>query len=262
MGELIWPKIFKRPTLFTREMRYHVELFLRSRGALIVHASSDPSAVIDRLAGSPYPPASQVPRVLRMFERETARSMIPVVGYDFSKQDIVEAVDHIIFGARSLEEWGHDPWQVTNHWVGSPHPGVMLVGDQPGPVPKRDQDPYPVPFRPYGGSSHYLMAALRETRLIPAITNVKDRRSRTPLRELWEAFEKPKAIALGNVAGEALTQADIKHGIAPHPQWVKRFKFKEMETYKRALVQAGRGQDGRLQFGDEVVEWKGKTAWD
>lgn len=245
-GETIWPELFRRPTEFTDEMFYHVELFLQSRGALMIHATADPDQLRRRFVGEPLDPELIEPAVLA-FRDVTARTSLPVLGYDFARPGAADVPDLAVFGAGKLEEYVGEPWRVTSHWVGSPKPNLLLVGDEPGPPARRDPDSGAVPFRPYPATSGaYLMAALRRTNYFPAITNARTRDgTEVPLRDLWLALERPRVVALGNVADAALSAAEVAHGVAPHPQYVRRFFHARTSDYIRLIRRAAGGRDTR-----------------
>lgn len=237
-GETIWPEIFGRTSDFTEPMRLHTELYLQSRGALVVHCQGTASGIVQRLRGEPYPPADRVPDALRLFQEASDRSRLPVFAYDFETAD-GNVVDQLAFAGRRLEEWVTPVWQVTDHWVGNANARLLLVGDRPGPTTYDGGDS---PFRPYGGCASHLLAAAAKLNSPLALTNARTRRGDVSLHALWQALSRPKVVALGNIADTALSGSDVPHGMIPHPQFVKRFWNQLLPQYDKMIKLGRRGE--------------------
>lgn len=241
-GERVWPTIFERHSWYSDEMHLHVELFLRSRGALMIHAVASPEAIVSRRTEDDLD-ADKVDLALSLFRDVRLRSLLPALRYDFESSDFDECVADFIDGADALEDEVAEIFDVTSHWVGSPRPAVLLVGDKPGPKKPEDKA---VPFRPWGGTvGQYLLHANLPWDKV-AVTNSRDGYDDVPLGELWERLGHPAVVALGNQAKEALIFSGVPHGAVPHPQWVRRFHYRKLPAYASLIREAaGTGNDLR-----------------
>lgn len=243
-GERVWPKIYGRETQYTNEMHLHAELFLQSRGAVVVHCVSGEKAIISRLiaASDPHPPHDQVSIALTLFNKVQAASRLPILRYDFTDTSLEDAVNLIVDMADSYEmSVDNVP---TSHWIGDPYPSLLLVGDRPGPS---TPDGAAVPFRPYTGASGvYLMRALASVKRSYAITNVLDGNGdEVPLTKLWISLGWPRVAALGKLASEALEAVGVPHTAMPHPQFVRRFHYNMVDDYTTLIEDIAKGKEAR-----------------
>lgn len=210
----------------------------------MVHCSSDEKAIAARLtaADDPYPPLDKVAESLRLFRKVQATSILPTIQYDFTKSTLTGAASMII-SAASLSE--RDVAVIsTRHWVGSPRPSLLMVGDRPGANQVHGPT---VPFRPYNGaSSAFLMKVLEKVTCPVAITNARDENDQeVSLGLLWEDLGKPRVAALGGEAKIALERTQVPYTELPHPQWVSRFHHGEHAKYGGLLTAIARGEDAR-----------------
>lgn len=231
-GETVWPTIYDRPTEYTPEMLLHTELYLESRGALMVYTRSSAESIISRL-DDPYPPPEKVEPALELFRRARQSSRLACLEFDLAAQPLTAYVGRFTSVAGALEERAARRW-VTSHWVGDPLPTTLLVGDRPGPS---DPAQATVPFRPFGGAGVYLMRALANFPCV-ALTNAHDGTAPVPLGDLWERLQRPRVVALGNIADEALRVNRVPHGAVPHPQYVRRFLHDRLSAYPDLIRRA------------------------
>ena len=122
--------------------------------------------------------------------------------------------------------------------IGSLHPHTVFVGEQPNP--RTLGYTRGVPFS-VGPSGSWLMTSLGciDLRSSSYITNAikHDGDSRMVAREIrW--LQPSSVVALGTVASEVLSKAKIAHTIAWHPQYARRFHFKEQHEYVEQIRQA------------------------
>jgi hypothetical protein len=58
------------------------------------------------------------------------------------------------------------------------------------------------------------------------------------MRGVLTALGRPKVVALGHKASDELKRQSIAHTTAPHPQWWKRFRYRDMVGYTEAIQEA------------------------
>lgn len=229
LGEAIWPTIFDRPTEIDPAVLLHVELTLRSRGALLVHARRDEELLakeIDDIGDEPVTGHGAV-KAQRMFdELRREHVLCDTVVYDFDVDNSDSKVDIILDAARTAQRDVSNPTQATREWIGSPRPRALLIGDRPGPNWLERKSPS-LPFVPYVGTSgHFLMSELLDVRLTDvAICNtVRHDGQPERLLPLWHDLGCPPVVALGRDAERALGEALISHVGVRHPQYSRRFE--------------------------------------
>jgi hypothetical protein len=49
---------------------------------------------------------------------------------------------------------------------------------------------------------------------------------------------RPAVVALGRLASKTLTDLGVEHEAVPHPQWVRRFRSKQMGWYAQEIKEA------------------------
>lgn len=93
LGELVWPHFFDRPPRITTSERGLIELFLHSRGAVLVHCTRDILGLRQafREADPPEPlPESRIFEALEKFKEVSQECAFPVV--DYQHGDDVEEI--------------------------------------------------------------------------------------------------------------------------------------------------------------------------
>lgn len=128
--------------------------------------------------------------------------------------------------------------------MGSLVPYVVFVGETPNP--KTLDRTLEVPFSS-GPSGEWLISSIGciDSRCVAYVTNAVKANGddRTVAREIrW--LQPQAVVALGQVASKALRKAKIEHTTVHHPQYARRFHFKEQGTYvdqiRRAIYQSAR----------------------
>lgn len=214
LGEMIYGPLYRGGSGLGKAGFRHVELFLRSRGALTVICDAEESVVKQRLyaRGEEYLRPEHLGRVLDEF-----RALVPasLAGSDLllrpafvdaahaSLRDIVERASMLEHQASHLAE--------QPYYIGDPRPRVLLLGDARAPI-----DPNPYPFAPRSASDRYLlenlpMAVYKRCGLANAL--------QVSLPTLVSALGYPKVVALGGVADAACR--GLVHSTVPHPQWAQ-----------------------------------------
>lgn len=141
-------------------------------------------------------------------------------------------------------------------YVGPRLPKVLFIGERPAESHLGKHKTAFVPYR--GTSGHHLMTCLRrvqardvispnDTWLAYGFVNAYDGCDDFP--GLWETLGRPRVVALGKLAHEAIYRYGVGHGRAPHPQFARRFHNKKRDEYGGALLLAVNGED--------MSKWKG-----
>lgn len=247
VGELVWPEIFGRKSEYDFAMFAHTEMFLRSRGALLVYATRDDHEQHARELiefGEPID-WDQAARALDLFDRALVSRYWNESEYNFNNVKLANEVNHIVNRAKAFENRAHSIMNVTTEYVGTEDPRVLLVGERQNDKPGRIMDAPSVPFAPYRNTSgHFLLEELTRDgdahwRGVGICNAFKDDGSPENLHDLWHVLGRPSVIALGNKAhrqsweelGEFLDPRMV-----PHPQYVRRFKRSEGPGYYLGLL--------------------------
>lgn len=242
VGEYVWPTIFGRDTDFSRPVQRHVEMFMHSRGALVVYGMRDPAKLAPELVVNDEPlKPEDIGRATHLFTKARVFSGRFAESWDYEREGD-EKITNIIDDADELEKRVRPIWDVLGGgWVGNPTPRLLLVGDELGPEKSGRRPPRDVPFAPYGATSgHYLMRAIKDFWHGTAIINAYRGRTGQPhdLFRAWSAFGYPRIVALGERAAEALERYDLPYEKVPHPQYWRRFRWREFDEYSRAIQEA------------------------
>jgi hypothetical protein len=246
-GEVVYGDVFGRESRLHRPSGWrHVELFLASRGAIVVYLHQ-PRHVLEQCLKQrgddlvePY-----------MYDQILA-------GYDWCLRNTVLPV--ICLRRPTLMDAGGIAYMVTNRllatrtfyhestYIGQRRPEVLLFGERRGGQPPHADR---AAFVPRGGTSgRYLLSALPED-LWPRI-GIVNACEDSP-RKTWALLDHPPAVALGRAADEALTRSGIPHASVPHPQFVRRFLHREMQTYGRLIADVAGTKD-------DMLGWRGDTG--
>lgn len=227
-GEAVYPHVMGRTTQQDDGVFNYIEMFLASRGALVVPVIPSVSEIrdcIERRGDSVVQP-SQALLLVRGFQVVLGRSMLPVLGSTYAHS--------VIQTAQYFE--GRVPTQRFVTPVGSWDSQVVLVGDKRNcrGDPCRHSPSHSrlgTAFMPYPATSgHYLFNALGD-------------RVRDAL--LVNACEEPQAlnhvdhlaiVALGANAHRKLRQLNVPHATVPHPQYIRRFHHRAGDLYRQLIL--------------------------
>ncbi len=121
--------------------------------------------------------------------------------------------------------------------LGNPRPKYWLVGERPAKVDDGRPLQYRVCFHSPAGE--YLRQTLEMMNLrwdSIRISNSLDWVGNPyDLSAEYEELGRPKVVALGMVANEALNKANVPHAAVRHPQSWRRFDYHNMEGYADAI---------------------------
>lgn len=218
-----------------------VEMFLTSRGAITIRASVPVETLIERVTarGDDYVSADDLRTINSLYDHafDVSTSYIGDVSLD---GDTADAVAHLIEQGRVYESSVKQLRDFPTY-VGVPFPDALLVGDERN-VTKHYGEETRLPFMPVDGNSGEFLLESLEDDVWRRVGLVNGNEPGVDLPRLWEALKKPRIVALGINAADAITAAglDISTRV-PHPQYVRRFKRALADTYRDALTLAVNG---------------------
>lgn len=249
VGETVYPLVTGRSTSMRSAVRAYVELFLRSRGALLIYCT----ATARHLTSCGYArddginDVLRVGRTLREFDRAVVDSLLPSVVLDVTDPDASgygDVVNQMLALANDEEDYA-EPLASFTTYVGSPRPQLLLVGDRRG-VPSTnvaDFGSWPA-FAPRAGTSgDYLLTTLTaeplrvaEHGLTIGDVGVANACDVDDVQELWKTLNQPPVVGLGINARRALRNAQVPYRAATHPQYQRRFLHHQRDDYLRSLL--------------------------
>lgn len=247
LGELVYPRALGRSTTYDEPTHMWTEMFLRSRGALLVHVTDDPLRLTRRLrtrGDDMITPELAAGTVLTLFAAEFDRSTLHKI--EVTTPQLVDdwsiPARRIITAARAVAIPAIELTDLVTY-VGPAFPKRLLVGDRRG----HGHDPLWTTSEPAfvprpGTSGHYLFDTLFTmfawdiadlfTRLEVGVINGRD------VDDLAHAFKilRPVQVtALGRRAAEAVAAVTAVDGIGirrvAHPQYVRRFHYPDIWEY-------------------------------
>jgi hypothetical protein len=249
VGESVYPVVRDRPTQLTDDVRAWIELFLRSRGALLVYckASYDYLRDCGIARGDDRLELTRIFDTQQLFDRWVVDSLLSkmivdatdefALDHEHTVRQVVGVAADCDRAARSLTPY------VT--YVGPPRPSLLLVGDRRG-TPSHDLGEFgswPA-FAPRPSTSGaYLLSTLTADPLrVPThgvqlddvgLVNACDV---DDVRACWETLGRPTVVGLGRNAQARLRQLDVPHHEAPHPQYSRRFTHHKRVEYLAQLL--------------------------
>lgn len=246
LGEVVYPQALSRKSLLNPASLWHIEMFLESRGAFLVHLTDETALLQDRIArrGDNLITPDQVGELRVAYTAAVQRSRLPKVqlytSHDLTQAKVWEVTQLIINAARNVErlhlELARFPTYVGPRW-----PDLLLLGDvrgRPGSTINRIHQRVDSPaFMPLPGTSgKYLLTTLLEaggvdpSRARIGIANACDV---DDPRALWATLGHPQTVALGRNAQRVATWAEP----VDHPQYVRRFHHHERAAYANWILQ-------------------------
>ena len=242
-GERIYPQVLGRKTQMDEEVWRYVEMFLESRGALVVAVGREVEdhrkSFIER--GDDLIDVNQLTELGRLYTLTQTRSLLPSVAYRAVSHDDNEHHNDIIVQAWRRER--RNPLAEFTTYVGPRQPKILLFGDvRNGEFAEGDG----AAFGPYPATSgHYLLRALATTQWRPQNLGLANACDVDDPVTLWKALDCPQVVTLGANAHFRAKLCGIPHGAVPHPQYVRRFHHKDYEWYGELIKEARTGGDLR-----------------
>jgi hypothetical protein len=218
-------------------VRWHIEQYLRSRGALLVHAvpeSIEKMHEMMRSRGEDYIDENEAVLAADMFDDAAERSMLPL-----TSSSIPHNAKSIFNMAVKYEEQAA-PLAAFSSYIGPRRPRALLLGDVKNRNGADETDMLAeAAFVPYKMSSgtfllnamlHPSVDASRNDDIGIANANEED------LGRLWDMLHTPRVVALGKAAQAACDRAHVPYKAAEHPAYVRRFLRNDIVAYGRKLV--------------------------
>jgi hypothetical protein len=235
-GERVYPDLFNRSTQMDRGVWRYVEMFLRSRGAIVVYPYVSPATLSTRILerGDDMVDVTMTPREWASFNAVRFASALPVTMFSQLESHTSEQQIQAICATAQDHEMRTRSVEGLRTYVGPPRPDFLLVGDTRS---RRGQDSgMECAFGPYPGSSgHFLLNALSGPRVVnTGLINANDV---DDIEKAWKRLSRPPIVALGRKASHALAAdtwevgSGVPHSKVPHPQFIRRFYSKRQNEY-------------------------------
>lgn len=240
LGESVWPQVFGRGSELDEPTRRWIELFMLSRGAVLVHAKRDLQDLIDACAADDEPiQGEQIVDANAHFHVAFAESALPQFPFCQSAPERELQILDILAQGMLDQMRSALITQVTGEWIGNPRPHTLLVGDQGNLGPGRRAD-WPLPFVPFSGTSgHFLFDELGigdRWRHVAVVNSRRPDGEREDLPRLHALMGYPRVVTLGEKAHQIATDFGVEHGQVPHPQYVRRFERRRGRGYYAGLI--------------------------
>lgn len=233
IGEFIYGPMLRGECKVSNAERLHIEKFLAARGAVLVLMAAPTDMLIDRVGarGDELVATTQLREIASAYHREIYRTAIPtfMIWPDYEESEVHAILHHAI-----RQETYATRTSQFGTYVGPPSPSYLILGERRGPG--RDQYDGRGAFTPVSATSgRYLLDHLpMDVADTCGIANACEE----DIGSLWEILGQPLIVALGNEAAAMCAQAELPHGIVPHPQFVRRFHHARGAEYGDVIREA------------------------
>lgn len=243
LGEQVYGPILRGESGFDRASFAHVEKTLQVRGALLGVPVVPTKMLKTRMSerGDDLVDPGELRKIQAAYGNVLRTSGLARLGVDGTgSADFVAGL--LVSAARHLEEQ-YASLQKYRTYVGDRNPRWLLLGDvRNGEDPEEEAAFTPAP----GTSGRFLLEHLPERVLRNCgIANACEE----DVMGLWELLGRPKTVALGVNAALACQVAQIRYGVVPHPQFVRRFLHSSGAEYG-ALIR------DTLISGEDQIRWR------
>lgn len=232
VGEWVYPEVLGRETTVTPTIFRHIELFLRSRGALLVPLMNLEYVLAERLRerGDDLIETSQLGEICRRYSDVYGCSILAT-----------SSARSAVADAQALER-RYAMIHSHGSYIGARTPKILLIGER-----REFEAPYPPAFGPYPATcGRWMLDAIEETD-VPIDRYGFANAYEEDLHALWDSLNKPRVVALGVRAHDELTKSWVPHGAVPHPQYVRRFHHRETLWYVNQIEKAAWNEENLLK---------------
>mgnify|MGYP001350063180 CR=1 FL=1 len=236
LSELAYPQFKGDREVMVPWGQFQIEAAMLPYAPVIFYLRPDRETIIRNIKtrGDDYVDENDVDRMLQVYDSIVEKSFLPVVRYDFEKDDVAlkieEAVNkHITADSYCIDLRGY-------LYTGSvKRDGIMIIGDEPSD--KSVGNGYIKGFLSDKGSSAFLHRALYEAGIyehtMPYFTNWgkgfdNDEDRMRALKEEIDAIQPRKIITMGK---DVTQKTGIGGGELEHPSYVKRFSSTNYQWY-------------------------------
>jgi hypothetical protein len=244
VGESVYPAIVGRPTQLDPAVNAWLELFLLSRGALLIHVRQSDTYLRDcgRHRGDPTRELERIASTTTRFDAVVAQTLLPTLSLDYGNVSDDDVAD-VIYQAQLLEARASQA-QLATTFIGAARPSLLLVGDRRGVSgDPREHGDWPA-FAPFPSTSgHWLLRALtthppnvREHGHALSTLALVNANDVDDVETVWRAVYQPRVVALGGHASDRLLDLKIPHSNSHHPQWWRRFRHHDAADFVTELL--------------------------
>lgn len=231
-GEAIYGPLYRGDSNMTAAQWLHIDKFLESHGAVMVHLDNEPDVLRARYAerGEDFLQDEHIEHVLECYRLMARTSCLDVKTLvDPGRNEVIGIAILGYIGEHHADELREFPT-----YVGPRYPKFLLLGE------RRKEPSYKKAFVPHRTTSGaFLLEALPiEVALKTGIANACEE----DVHKLWEVLGNPKVVTLGKDAHRVLNIEKIEHETVPHPQYVRRFHNKLQTSYGQAISYALHGE--------------------
>jgi thymidylate kinase len=272
VGEYVYPPVLGRSTSADSPIFRHIDLFLQSRGALVVYLDPGYTETINRLVqrGDDLVQPEMIRKIRKRYDNYLHGTVswpetlcaVQRITRDFASALTVEST---ITRARRLANAAArlNPY-VT--YVGPPAPSYLILGDIRHALSKMSADqrrrtltvkgatiPYGPTFGPYRSTSgHYLLGSIPDSLWQRGVGLANACDVDNP-RHLHETLGRPATVAVGanawKVVRDMIAGPGDLLGAVPHPQYIRRFHHGANDEYRRVIEDAA-------TYGKNLISWR------
>lgn len=240
LGELIYGPLLRGRSRLDPAMLLHVDLFLRSRGALVVHVDPGWEVIERRLRerGDELVSVDQVRQAHAAYVKLADRYAPVMVKVDGTEDNLLAKDITGVIGLAQFTEHVTTPLASFMTYVGGPSPDVLLLGEMRGHNPEEAElSPAFVPFESTSG--HYLLTSIVESSDWQDVDIGIANACEEDVPALWKTLGEPRVVALGmNAYFKTRYESDLRCGAAPHPQFVRRVHHAHRSAYAGVILEA------------------------
>lgn len=219
IGELIYPKILGRPSYMDDVVTQHINMFLASKGAIIVHVDANDTLIAERLQvrGDDLVSAAQAVAIAQVYRHVmhtiTHTSTISIINE--SSDSINQTVARIIVDAQTADDRSQLLAEFPTY-VGAHHPKYLIINDMHDD-PDAHQSTFDEPLTfypacmPYPRSFSHILLSHLPTWCINTcgIVSANAINSIDSLKRLWFILNEPIIITIGYESTRLMPWAHI-----------------------------------------------------
>lgn len=237
----VYGPLHRGECILGREGMAHMDLYLRSRGAFFVLLTDWPAKIRERMLsrgdqGKGDPPPEDLQHLVARYWELHESTTLP--------HDVIQSPDlwarHDLHFEGILNEAAIVEADVAHlsgcpNYAGGPDPDVLLLGDTREGANKKSAA-HEAAFAPYPTcSGAYLLRALGDEAVNVGLANANE----VNIAQLHAVLGRPPVVALGANAKEAARNQGFQvTGVAPHPQYFRRFHHHKPDVYRRLIAEA------------------------